>query len=170
MNWNISYRCDPKGRVLADRHYSRQTIGAANFVKPSRCMVLISQDEKAVWVTTFPFAEYVRHEWAGAWECAIFRNESDTLASDLIIDAVMATKWKYGEPPELGMITFVDPRKVAGTFIRVKGQKILTWGYCFQKAGFEFEGWTKGGLFVLRLKSEKIKDFAIPNNAQQKLF
>jgi hypothetical protein len=169
-NWELAHRCDKRGRALADRHYSRQTVGAKNFVKPSRCLVLVSRDSKALWVTTFPFAQYVRHAWAGAWECATFRNEGDCLASELILEAVAATKWKYGEPPALGMVTFVNPAKVAGTFVRIDGEKVLTWGYCFQKAGFRFCGWTKGGLFALQLLPENVPDAAPPANAQSSLF
>jgi hypothetical protein len=170
MTWLLSHRCDPKGRRLADRHYSRQKIGAVGFVKPSSCLVLVSEDFNALWVTTFPIADYVKHDWAGAWECATFRNEGDRLSSELIKEALSATVWKYGTPPALGMITFVDPRKVEGTFTRIGGEKVLTWGYCFQKAGFEFEGWTKGGLFVLRLKAERLPQAQPPKNAQISLF
>jgi hypothetical protein len=171
MNWEISHRCEIRDRRLADRHYSRQSIGAANFVKPSRCLVLVTNKGDAVWVTTYPFAEYVKHEWAGAWECAMFRNESHLQGSELILEAVAVTKWKYGQPPRLGMITFVDPSKVEGTFIRVNGEKVLTWGYCFQKAGFRFCGWTKGGLFALQLLPEDMpKQIKAPKNTQIKLF
>ena len=34
-----------------------------------------NQGGKALWVTSFPFAQYVRHQWAGAWVCSAFRNE-----------------------------------------------------------------------------------------------
>lgn len=100
----------------------------------------------------------------------MFRNESERKASELIIEAVRATVWKYGAPPALGMITFVDPKQVAGTFVRIGGEKVLTWGYSFQKAGFEYDGWTKGGLFVLRLKAEKITESEQPMNTTRSLF
>jgi hypothetical protein len=166
----MSHRCEIRGRRLADRHYSRQSIGAANFVKPARCLVLVTESGSAVWVTTYPFAEYVRHEWAGAWECAMFRNESELLSSDLILEAVAATRWKYGEPPALGMVTFVNPKFVAGTFIRIGNKKVLTWGYCFQKAGFKFCGWTKSGLFALQLLPEDMPQARPPRYSQNLLF
>jgi hypothetical protein len=70
MQWEESHRCDPRGRALADRHYSRQSIGAKNFVQPGRTFVLVHSADylegaDAVWVTTWPFAEYVRHAWGG---------------------------------------------------------------------------------------------------------
>lgn len=38
--WRLSWRADPRARPLADRHYNRQRIGAAQFVPPGRCLVL----------------------------------------------------------------------------------------------------------------------------------
>lgn len=57
MRWHLSHRADPVARVLADRHYSRQTPGATGFVPPGRCLVLITRPTDAFWVTSFPFAE-----------------------------------------------------------------------------------------------------------------
>ena len=66
MNWHISHRAHPTPRAIADRHYNRQSIGAANFCPPGRAFVLVIPDV-ALWVTSWPFAEYVKHAWAGAW-------------------------------------------------------------------------------------------------------
>lgn len=73
--WQIAAggRFDRAGVRLADRHYSRRKPGSPQFVKPGRCLVLITPDEDALWVTSWPFAEYVRHAWAGAWEPVLFR-------------------------------------------------------------------------------------------------
>jgi hypothetical protein len=64
MRWCESNRADPIARDLADRHYNRQKIGAAQFVPPGRCVVLVIP-KAAFWVTSWPFAEYVKHAWAG---------------------------------------------------------------------------------------------------------
>ena len=40
-------------------------------------------------------------------------------SSELITDAVSATLWKYGDPPSLGMVTFVD-----GTYYTEEKKKI----------------------------------------------
>ena len=74
MIWHLSHRSDPRARKLADRHYSRQSPGAVGFVPPGRCFVLYC-DAPAYWVTSWPFAEYVKHDWAGAWICSAFRRE-----------------------------------------------------------------------------------------------
>ena len=126
MRWTLSHRSDPRARVLADRHYNRQSIGADGFVPPGRCMVLLSTCARAFWVTSWPFAEYVKHAWGGAWICSAFRNEGAGLSSELIREAVAATCWRWPVPAQ-GMITFVDEDKV-----RHKRDP----GRCYGKAGF----------------------------------
>lgn len=143
--WQLSHRADPRAAALADRHYSRQKIGSPQFVPPGRCVVLYAATAtgQAYWVTSWPFAEYVRHAWAGAWMCSAFRNEGAGLSSNLIREAVAATRYAYGEPPALGMVTFVDAAKV---------QRSERPGWCFRKAGFRPVGHTKGGLVALSLR------------------
>ena len=158
MNWTLSHRADTPARLIADRHYSRQKPGTPQFVPPGRCLVLLSDRTDAYWVTSWPFAEYVKHEWAGAWVCSAFRNEGGYRASDLIRQAVAATLWKYGEPPPLGMVTFVDRRKVRPTIVR--GEKV--WGWCFLKAGFKVCGETKGGLLALQMLPPEMPEPASP--------
>jgi hypothetical protein len=149
MIWTASYRADPKARALADRHYNRQKIGAKNFVPPGRCCVFYAETEtgRAFWVTSFPYAEYVRHAWAGAWVCSAFRNEGAGVASELIRQAVAATRAHFGEPPPLGMITFINEEKVRPTMTRGRP----TWGRVYELAGFAPVGRTKGGLLALQL-------------------
>ena len=136
MRWHLSYRCDLRARPLADRHYNRQSIGAQDFMPPGRCLVLLTGEAGAVWGTSWPLAEFTKHEWAGAWVCSIFRNERPDLylSSELILEAVAATRAKYGDPPPLGMITFVDASKV---------KRKRDPGRCFLKAGFRLVGETK---------------------------
>jgi hypothetical protein len=142
MNWRLSHRFDSRALPLADRHYNRQKIGSPQFVPPGRCIVLLTPDADALWVTSYPFAEYVKHAWAGAWMNSCFRNESSNLSSGLIREAVAATRGIWGDPPPLGMITFVDTTKV---------RKKRDFGRCYRKAGFKPTGWTKGGLLALQL-------------------
>jgi hypothetical protein len=143
--WCLSWRGDPQARELADRHYNRQAIGAAQFAPPGRCLVLLTPAADALWITSWPLAGYVKHAWPGAWVCSCFRNESDWLSSDLIRAAVAATVARWPEPPALGMVTFVDAAKV-----RRKRDP----GRCFLRAGFERCGATQGGLVALRLTVE----------------
>ena len=154
MRWKMSDRYDPITAKLADRHYNRQKVGSPQFVPPGRCLVLRSDDDKAFWVTSWPFAEYVRHAWAGAWVCSAFRSEGAGKASELIKQAVAATLAYYGEPPPLGMITFIDMKKVRP--IKVRGA--LTWGRTWELAGFQLAGKTKGGLLAMQLLPERMPE------------
>ena len=139
--WCLSNRANRHAATLADRHYNRQKVGARQFVPPGRCIVLLTQERDAVWVSSYPYAEYVKHQWAGAWICSLFRNESAHLSSGLIQQAVAVTRGIWGIPPELGIITFVDPTKIRST----------NPGYCYKQAGWQHIGQTKGGLVALQL-------------------
>lgn len=153
MNWRLSYRADPAARVLADRHYNRQSVGADQFVPPGRCVVLVIPGA-AFWVTSWPFAEYVKHAWAGAWMCSAFRNERPDLhlSSALIREAIAATRF-YWTPPQLGMVTFVD---------RDKTRRKRDPGRCYRKAGFRECGETAGGLVALQLLPEHMPEAYAP--------
>lgn len=141
MAWTLSHRFDASACALADRHYNRQKIGSPQFVPPGRCIVLLSECGRAVWVTSWPFAQYVRHAWAGAWVNSIFRNEGAGLSSDLIRSAIATTRAIW-QPSPLGIITFVDAGKV-----RRKRDP----GRCYLRAGFRNAGHTKGGLVALQM-------------------
>ena len=152
MQWKRSHRFDTKARELADRHYNRRKVGSPQFVPPGRCFVLLGLQERAFWVSSWPFAQYVRHAWAGAWICSAFRSEGEGKASQLIEDAVAATRAFWPDIPDLGMITFIDRKKVRP--IKVRG--VPTWGRTYIKAGFEYAGETKGGLMALQLRPENM--------------
>ena len=109
--------------------------------------MLLAENADALWVSSWPLAEYVKHDWPGAWICSCFRNESDHIASELIREAIAATVGEWGKPPSLGMITFINRKKVRFTIVR----GVKTWGYCYKKAGFKECGETKGGLLALKL-------------------
>lgn len=159
--WQLSDRADPSARAVADRHYNRQTVGAAQFVPPGRCVVLRTPEADALWITSWPFAEYVKHAWPGAWICSAFRNESQQLSSDLIRAAVAVTLAVWPEAPALGLVTFVDAAKT-----RRKRDP----GRCFRRAGFDHVGFTKGGLYALRLAPEAMPEACEALNTQAALF
>lgn len=158
--WRLSHRADPAALPLADRHYNRQKPGTPQFVPPGRCLVLLTAETDALWVSSWPFAEYVRHAWAGAWICSCFRNESDSLSSELIRQAVAVTRWRWQEVPALGMVTFIDPRKV---------RRKRDFGRCYRKAGWQPCGNTKGGLVALQLLPDAMPEAMPPQGAQMEL-
>jgi hypothetical protein len=112
-------------------------------------LVLKTPGPDAFWITSWPYAEYVKHAWAGAWVCSAFRNEGLWLSSDLVREAVALTRGFYGAPPDLGMVTFVDTRKT---------RKKRDPGRCYRKAGFRPCGMTKGGLVALQLLPEDMPE------------
>jgi len=146
MRWQWTNRFDQKARRLADRHYSRRSPGARQFAPHGRCVVLRTPAADAVWVTSWQWpTSHVMHAWPGAWTCACFRNESPHVSSELIREAVAATRALWPEVPAPGMVTFVDPSKV-----RHKRDP----GRCFRKAGFRPAGATANGLVALQLFPE----------------
>jgi hypothetical protein len=162
MIWRPSHRFDVPARLLADRHYSRQKPGTPQFMPPGRTMVLCATNERAVYGLSWPFPEYVKHAWAGAWITSIFRNESaGPLASDMIRDAIAIAQTKWAVPAE-GCVTFVDPKKVRG--VHRRGE--LVKGFCFLMAGFTAVGETKGGLIAWQmLPSDMPAPVALPGMA-----
>lgn len=98
MIWCESHKYDPRALPLADRHYNRRKPGSPQFAPPGRAVILLAPNADAVWITSWPFAQYVRHDWAGAWVNSLFRNESAALSSDLIRQAIAATlsEWPVG--------------------------------------------------------------------------
>lgn len=132
MRWMESWRFDPRARVIYDNHYSRRASsrGKRQFARPGRDAILVIPCA-AMWMTTWQ--EHVEHAWPGAWECAAFRNERPDLyrSSELVVEAVAATRAKFGTPPLAGMITTIDERKT-----RHKRDP----GRCFRRAGFHVSG------------------------------
>lgn len=154
MKWCASHRADPEAVRIADRHYNRQKIGTPQFVPPGRCIVLLTACERALWVTSWPFAEYTKHAWAGAWVNSCFRNEGAGLSSELIREAIAVTRWHWPDVPVLGMVTFVDPDKT-----RRKRDP----GRCYRRAGFRHVGETKGGLVTLQILPERMPNACEPS-------
>lgn len=158
--WRLSHRADPAALPLADRHYNRQKPGTPQFVPPGRCIVLLTTAADALWVSSWPFAEYVKHEWAGAWICSLFRNESALLSSALIREAVAITRRIWGEPPAFGMVTFVNTAMV---------RKKRDYGRCYRRAGWRPCGTTKGGLLALRIAPDEMPAPVAPVGTQDSL-
>lgn len=146
MPWIVTHRACPIGVKIANRHYNRQNPNSKQFVPPGKCVVLTHSSEKAVWVTSWPIAAYVKHQWAGAWVNSLFRNEGAGLSSELITDAIYRTLQVWPIPPPEGLITFVDADEVR------PGEP----GYCYKCAGFKRVGKTKGGLIAWHMAADNM--------------
>ena len=162
MRWHVRHRFDAECRELADRHYNRQKVGNPQFAPPGRCLVLLAKTEtsKALWVSSQQ--DFVLHAWPNAWNNSCFRNEGAGLSSELIREAIAATRWWWGEVPENGFITFVDAGK-----IRRKRDP----GRCYRKAGFQLIGETKvSKLLVFQLTEKDMPEPCAPQFPQLGLF
>lgn len=136
--WLVTHKGDRSCRLLADRHYSRQTVGSPQFCRPGRNLVLRTAAGDAVWVTW----DGIRDDGLRAWECTIFRNESPATSSGMIREAVAATLAEWGEPPPDGLITYVKAAAIRST----------NPGCCFKRAGWRRIGESKRrGLILLQL-------------------
>ncbi len=140
-NWYITTKGDQRARRLADRHYSRQSVGNIQFTAPGNNIVLIIPSRygsaaDALWVSqrVDPSANLPqpRADGMDCWNNSYFRNETGIRSSDLIREAVAITKHIWGDVPKHGLHTFVDPTKVQG--VKVRGSTVH--GFCFMKAGF----------------------------------
>ena len=167
--WILSHRFDPAARVIADRHYNRQKPGTPQFVPPGRCTVF--RGHRMLWVTSWPFGQFVRHAWPGAWVCSAFRREVHRghQASTLIRLAIAHTRHVVGGFPIVAsrrgypivMVTFIDEAKT-----RAKQHP----GACYRHAGFVEDGRTKGGLVALVLPLAALPEPLAPLEPAPELF
>jgi hypothetical protein len=155
--WRLSHRADNAALPLANRHYSRQKPETGQFVAPGRCVVLTGLEADALWVSLWQRPEFIDHAWKNAWVCSLFRNESAELSSEMIRQAVAATRFGWPAVPSQGMVTFVDPGKV-----RRKRDP----GRCFVRAGFVPCGSTKGGLLAFQMTPEVMPEAEAPVGGQ----
>ena len=126
---------DDEMRQLADRHYSRRTPGAKQFAYSGRKLVLRDAPGTILWVWMWMYDEH-RLDGQTGYNCAIFRNESDRLSSEVIAEAERHAV-EYWGPNR--MYTYVDPAMV----------KSSNPGYCFLRAGWHHAGYSKYGKRLL---------------------
>ena len=122
---------DDEMRQLADRHYSRRTVGARQFAYSGRKLVLRDTAGTVLWVWMYPDPT-MRMDGQLGYNCAIFRNESERLSSDIVLEAERHAWEKWG-PNRL--YTYVAPDK-----IRSRNPS-----YCYKVAGWHYEGLSKSG-------------------------
>lgn len=158
MIWIRTWKADPRAAAIADRHYPKRKKGSRQFAPPARHVLpYIDRDAQALWVTIWPDYELTQHGLGDSWICSRFRNErppGSLRSSDLILEALAATRDELGAPPSGGTLTFVDEDEVSSP----------NPGYCFLCAGFvRLPIRTKyRKLHVLRLAPEDHPDPAPP--------
>jgi hypothetical protein len=115
---------DDECRQLADRHYSRRTVGARQFLYSGRKLVLRDADGLVLFAWMYPDPA-MRMDGQVGYNNALFRNESTRRSSDIILEAERLAVEKWG--PNRAY-TYIDPGKIAS----------VNPGYCFKCAGWTF--------------------------------
>ena len=153
VTWLAVRDGDARAFALMQRHYSykpysdgrRQDRGYRNrklFCGPGGKMVLITVNCDALFVWR-KFIDDCIPKQSGV-NCAVFRNESQHRASDLIREAEQLawTRW-----PGERLYTYVDTRKIKGEVP----------GYCFRRAGWRRCGVTKSGKLIFEKLAKRAK-------------
>ena len=120
---------DSEMSALADRHYSRRTIGARQFLYSGRKLVLRNAEGTVLFGWLYPDPT-MRMDHQRGYNCAIFRNESGRRSSEIILEAEAAAfaKWCPNR-----LYTYIDPAKTAT--IKRRGVRVV--GFCYLKAGWK---------------------------------
>ena len=125
----VTTHFDPEMAMLADRHYSRRTVGARQFLYSGRKLVIRNAEGTMLFGWVYPDPA-MRMDGQTGYNCAIFRNESPLKSSDIILEAERLAFAKWG-PNRL--YTYVDPDETR--VIKFRGQRVV--GFCFRKAGWK---------------------------------
>lgn len=136
-HWYFAKDADTEARELFDRHYSRYHYADGRqpkkFIGPGEYILLIDGDGTAIFV----WRKFRSMDHQVGVNCAIFRNESNVLSSQLIVEAVIVAQQRW---PGERMYTYVNSRKVRSE----------NPGCCFKKAGWQVCGVTKKrGLIIM---------------------
>jgi hypothetical protein len=120
----VTTHFDPEMAQLADRHYSRRTVGARQFLYSGRKIVIRNAEGTILFGWMWPQLEY-RMDGQAGYCCAIFRNESERRSSDIILECEAIAFDRWGPHR---MFTYVRPDKI----------RSVNPGYCFKQAGWKF--------------------------------
>jgi hypothetical protein len=135
MKWVIARDGDGWAYAMYRRHYpaaKNPRPRQRQFVGPGQKMVLVGFMANALFV----WRKFKNRSGQHGVNCAVFRNESPLLSSDLIREAMV---WAWERWPGERLYTYVNPRRVRST----------NPGYCFLRAGWRRCGRSKGRLLVL---------------------
>ena len=148
--WQSIIDGHPGALALANRHYSRKKPDSPIFVGPGDRIVLITEDENALFVWR---RSVYRRDGQRGIECSLFRNEGPQRSSELIREACL---WAWQRWPGERLFTYVNGRKVKST----------NPGYCFLMAGWKQAGRSKQGLLILE-NTEPV--YSVPKGMQMRV-
>lgn len=128
--WSRVTKFDPRTAAMADRHYSRRTIGSNQFMPPGQTVILLADRAVFGWWRPHPDAGIDAMNGLDGWTCTIFRNESPVLSSLLILEAEQHLQYHATSCGPDGMLTYVFDAKVRSS----------NPGCCFKHAGWSIVG------------------------------
>ena len=139
-HWTVLRDGNKIALELADRHYSRKTIGAKWFVGVGEKLVLIYTDNerKRALFSWRKSDDLLRMDNQTGVECTLFRNETRTRSSLLIKEAVQIAKEYW--PREIRFFTYINPAKIKNTERP---------GFCFLAARWNYAGRNKNGKLII---------------------
>jgi hypothetical protein len=145
QNLVVTNHFDPEMSMLADRHYSRRTVGARQFMYSGRKIVIRNTEGTILFGWIFPDPTMRMDSQTGI-NNAIFRNESRRQSSEIILECEQIAYDRWGSQR---MYTFIDPRKLR--ILKHHSAEFCRWppGRCFYEAGWHFEGLAKSGKHIL---------------------
>lgn len=164
MIWRLSSSSDPVALSIVDGtgkhaehgpHYSRRTPGSKTFTGVGREIVLVTEDENAVWAVVYQKTPArrgtgdSRGRSAGTdigaryvWRNMMFRRLGGPPASELIVSALTRTyeEWRrrYGSLPSERLRTEIGIKQV----------KSRNPGYCYKVAGWTVDRVVRGKLYL----------------------
>lgn len=128
--WMEARDGDDGARALFHRHYSYRPYADGRqpklFVGPGEKQVLLTESGDALFV----WRKFRSGDGQVGVNCAVFRNEGDTRASDLILDAERIARSRWGNVRLY-------------TYVKAKAIRSPNPGYCFKMAGWRRCGITK---------------------------
>ena len=134
-NWIVGQDGEPELYAMYHRHYSswkNRHPKVAQFVGPGQHIVLTLPDRTALFV----WRNFIDDSGQKGINCAVFRNESKILSSNLIREAD-------------AIADFIWPGERHYTYVRAEAIKSRNPGYCFICAGWKRCGYTKANYHVL---------------------
>jgi hypothetical protein len=152
-NWYTAKQTDYRVVSLYSRHYSAGKNGKAirdwrghGIGKPGQHITLLTSRADALFLWTV--CQFRRDGLQGI-ECAVFRNESSVLSSDLILEAEGLALRKWADMPQF--FTYVAPSLIQSS----------NPGFCFKKAGWKQVGKSPSGLILLTKQIDYAQELAV---------
>ena len=137
-HWIIGQDGEPELIKLYERHYScyhyRDGRKRTQFVGPGQHIILTTPPRDALFV----WRKFIDDSGQKGINCAVFRNESRILSSDLIREAD-------------SIADFCWPGERHYTYVRAEAIASRNPGWCFICAGWKRCGYTKANLHILEL-------------------